>query len=253
MQGDGLGTLWDALRLSLQFLTRVPVPAPWSAQAMARAPCWFAASGGLVGGTTALVYLLLSPVFGLGVGALFAIGAGVWLTGALHEDGLADTADGLGGGRTPERALEIMRDSRIGAYGAIALVFALLVQVALLMRLGPGLGAAGLIAGHVGSRASMAIALTTGRYLRAEGAGRGLAAPLGSLGWTILLASLALGMMALPPTAIPAALAGLAIAHVWLRRLYGRRLGGVTGDCLGAQQQVGHLGVLLGLAAWHGA
>ncbi|MEE3101345.1 MAG: adenosylcobinamide-GDP ribazoletransferase, partial [Pseudomonadota bacterium] len=116
---------------ALQFLTRIPIPA-WVGHApdmLARAARWYPVVGALVGLAAGAVYagaatLGLAPL----AGAALALAVSIALTGALHEDGLADTLDGLGGGATRERALEIMRDSRIGAYGAVGLGVALLVR-----------------------------------------------------------------------------------------------------------------------------
>ncbi|MEM1267172.1 MAG: adenosylcobinamide-GDP ribazoletransferase [Pseudomonadota bacterium] len=242
-----------AAGLAVQFLTRVPLPVAYSPEALAHAPRYFPLAGGLVGAMAASVFWALSQPLGVGVAALLAIAAASVLTGGLHEDGLADLFDGLGGGRSAERALEIMRDSRIGSYGVLALLLVVALQVALLVQLGPMLGAAALLAGHVVSRASMALALSTGRYVRSEGAGSGMAGPQGSVGAAIMVGLGALGLCALPGLAVVPALAGVTVAHVLLRAWYGARLGGVTGDCLGAQQQIGHVGLLLGVALWQGA
>ncbi|MEM9430441.1 MAG: adenosylcobinamide-GDP ribazoletransferase [Pseudomonadota bacterium] len=253
MPSGDLGRQIAAAGLAVQFLTRLPLPVRYSPEALAHAPRYFPLAGGLVGAVAAGVFWALSAPLGGSVAALLAIAAAGLLTGGLHEDGLADLFDGLGGGRSAERALEIMRDSRIGSYGVLALLLVVGLQVALLVRLGPILGAAGLFAGHVVSRASMAVALTAGRYLRADGAGSGMAGPQGSVGIAVMVGLAALGLLALPGAAVLPALAGVVVAHLVLRAWYGARLGGATGDCLGAQQQIGHVGLLLGVAIWQGA
>ncbi|MEM0944986.1 MAG: adenosylcobinamide-GDP ribazoletransferase, partial [Pseudomonadota bacterium] len=111
------------LATAVQFLTRLPVPAPgWEEDRLARAMRWFGAVGLLVGALTGALWWAASVALPAPVAAGLAIAGGIWLTGALHEDGAADTADALGGHASRERALEIMRDSRIGTYGAAALI-----------------------------------------------------------------------------------------------------------------------------------
>ncbi|MCA0203306.1 MAG: adenosylcobinamide-GDP ribazoletransferase [Proteobacteria bacterium] len=235
-------------RAALAFLTRLPA-GPLDSADFARAPGWFGAVGLGIGALSAGVWFLASWLWGPVLGALAAVTAGLLLTGALHEDGLADTFDGLGSGRPAERALEIMRDSRIGSFGALALGVVLAARVMALAALGPWAPAA-LIAGQGLSRGGMGVMLQSGPYVRLSGAGTGmtgqqpLAPPLGAAlaGGALLLWTAGWGLLS--------ALAGLALAQLAIRAWARRRLGGITGDVLGAAQVLGDLGLLLGLLAW---
>ena len=236
---------------ALQFLTRLQVPSGLHSPArMAASPRWYPAVGALVGGAAALVWWAAAQALPPLLTALLAVSAGVLVTGALHEDGLADTCDGMGGA-SPERALAIMRDSRIGTYGVLGLGFVLAAKVLALEAL-PAVPLV-LVAGHAASRASMVLALATGRYARIEGAATPVAGGLagGGLGFALgcgLAALLALAL-ALPWTAVAGGLVGLAAGHALVRGVAGRRIGGFTGDTLGAVQQLGEAGLYLGVLA----
>lgn len=236
-------------RAAVIFLTRLPAGRAGT-EDFARAPGWFAAVGLLVGGVQAVVYLLANALWGPALAALAAIIAGLLLTGALHEDGLADTFDGLGGSPRSERALEIMRDSRIGSFGALALGLVLGASVLALAQLGAGAAPVALIAAAGLSRAAMAVMLRHGPYLRAQGTGTGMTGPQNGLPIALAVAfALALGFLALDGavlSGLAGLLAGAGVIWLWSRR----RLGGVTGDILGAAQQMGALGFLLGVLAW---
>jgi adenosylcobinamide-GDP ribazoletransferase len=112
-----------AFKLALQFLTRLPVTAAFSDAAMRQSPRWYPAVGLVVGAVAGLVFVLGNLLLTAQLAVFLAVAAAVIVTGALHEDGFADACDGLGGVRPKERVLEIMRDSRIGAYGVIGLIF----------------------------------------------------------------------------------------------------------------------------------
>lgn len=254
--------------LALQFFTRVPVTgrlATWVgfSPAMLRASAaHFPGVGWLVGGLTAAVLFGLLQVLpavaaGPWVAAMASTIFGVLLTGAFHEDGLADLADGLGGSMDRERALDIMKDSRIGTYGAMALVLALLSKVALLALLAqvdPFLAAAALFTGHVTSRLLPLFVIRTLPHVgdTPTSKSKPLAERIGNAGvaigvvwWAVAMALVAWALPAAPwPQAILGALVGLA----WMWRLLRRRLQGFTGDGLGATQQVGEVGFLLALA-----
>jgi len=254
--------------LALQFFTRVPVTgrlATWVgfSPAMLRASAaHFPGVGWLVGGLTAgllfgLLQLLPAVAAAPWVAAMASTVFGVLLTGAFHEDGLADLADGLGGSMDRERALDIMKDSRIGTYGAIALVLALLSKVALLALLAqvdPFLAAAALFAGHVTSRLLPLFVIRTLPHVgdTPTSKSKPLAERIGNAGvaigvvwWAVAMALVAWALPAAPwPQAILGALVGLA----WMWRLLRRRLQGFTGDGLGATQQVGEVDFLLALA-----
>ncbi|MBK1635600.1 adenosylcobinamide-GDP ribazoletransferase [Rhodovulum adriaticum] len=241
--------------LAVQFLTRLPLPfAPgYTPERMGHAMRYFPLVGLAIGGGLAAVYALSALVFPPVVAALLAVAAGVRLTGALHEDGLADMADGLGGGATRERALEIMRDSRIGSYGAVTLGLVLALKVAALAGLGAA-AAGALVGAHGLSRLSTLALSAALPYARAEGKAVFASVGLGPMGWPIALAGGAAALLVLMATAgIVAAVTALIAAvlvTLWLGRMMRRRLGGQTGDGLGAAQQLGETAILLELLAW---
>ena len=255
--------------LALQFFTRIPVTgglARWVgySPAMLRASAaHFPGVGLLVGALAALAFgaaMALLPVTAATpfVAAALCTVFTVLLTGAFHEDGLADVADGLGGGATPERALEIMKDSRVGAFGVIAVALALFTKLGLLALLGSIGGGwfamAALLAAHVVSRflPLWLIALlphvgdAAGSKSNPLAERIDTASLLGALAW--LLLGLALAGLALDPQELAGGLAGALLAWLWMWRLLARRLGGFTGDGLGAAQQVCEVGFYLGLA-----
>ena len=237
-------------RAALAFLTRLPA-GPLDAADFARAPGWFATVGLGLGAAMAGGWWLAAWAWTPLLAALAAVVLGLLLTGALHEDGLADSFDGLGSGRPADRALEIMRDSRIGSFGALALGVALAGRVAALLAVGP-LAPVALIAGQGLSRAGMALMLRAGPYVRASGAGTGMTGPLGRGALVLVLAAAAATALTFWAAgwAVLTGLAGLALAQAAMRSWARRRLGGITGDILGAAQVLGDLGFLLGLLAW---
>jgi adenosylcobinamide-GDP ribazoletransferase len=256
--------------IALQFLTRVPVPRwvgfePAWLQACLRHFPLVGAGVGLVAATVLWAALWWWPP---PVAAALSVVATVWLTGAFHEDGLADTCDGLGGAVSRERALEIMKDSRIGSYGAVGLVLALVLKVAVLAGLaaqasgtGTALAIGALVWGHAASRAAPVAlvwwlpyagdaAHAKAKPLAMQTDGRSVAA---AMAWLLLLAA---GLMTWSPAVVwplaAALLAGgvaTALCARWLRR----RLGGFTGDTLGFTQQIVELASLLAWAAVLGA
>ncbi|MEX0953923.1 MAG: adenosylcobinamide-GDP ribazoletransferase [Rhizobiaceae bacterium] len=201
---------------------------------------------GLIGGGALLIasWIGLPPL----VTALIAVAATMLVTGALHEDGLADTADGLGGGATRERKLEIMRDSRIGTYGVAALLFSVLLRVATLAALTPAEGFVALIAAHAAGRALMPYLLATSPSAR----GDGLSANIGTVSQRTALMALAIGAGALLLLGFLPALAAAAMLGLWLlavRAVAHRQIGGHTGDICGALEQGGEILVLLAATA----
>ncbi|MDD2881421.1 MAG: adenosylcobinamide-GDP ribazoletransferase [Rhodoferax sp.] len=268
--------------LSLQFFTRIPVTgrlADWVgySPAMLRASAGhFPGVGVLVGllvaGFTALLMMALPPTASATlVAAALGTALGVLITGAFHEDGLADVVDGLGGSHERDRALTIMKDSRVGAFGAIAIVLALLCKVALLALLGDVSGplmVLALFTAHVASRTWPL--LTIGLLPHVGDAAGSKSKPLADqiskkallTGIVWLLLTLALVLYAQTATnfiavnlsddgllhALLNALLASLVAWGVMTRWFWQRLGGFTGDCLGATQQVCELAFYLGLA-----
>lgn len=249
--------------LALQFFTRVPVTgrlAAWvgfSPQMLRASAAHFPGVGWLVGLVGAAVFVLAWQGLPAMVAALLCTIATVLLTGAFHEDGLADVADGLGGSSDRERALAIMKDSRIGAFGAIALVLALGLKVALLAGMagqGAWAVASAVVFAHVLSRLAPLFLIRWLPYVGDSGASKskpladaidGSALLVGML-WA--LPAVALVVVALGVIDAIAALAACALAAGWMARLFRRRLQGFTGDGLGATQQVCELAMYVALA-----
>lgn len=245
---------WQVFLLAVQFLTRLPVPAslPFSEARMVAAVKYYPAVGLVVGGLGGLALWAAAGLWPLPVAVLVSIAATVLATGAFHEDGLADTADGLGGGQSRDQALEIMRDSRIGTYGAAALGLVLALKALALIALGAPAAALALPLGHALGRLAAVQVIATAPYARETGAK--FAAPSVSrqglcIAWgTALAAVLALGGVLGWGVLAGAAVGALA---AWeMRRRILRRLAGYTGDGLGAVQQLAELGFYLGLLAW---
>jgi adenosylcobinamide-GDP ribazoletransferase len=236
--------------LALQFLTRLPVPARgYTPARLAATPRWLPAVGALIGGLVALAWLAAAAVFPPGPAMLLATAFGLLLTGCFHEDGFADACDGLGGGATRAKALEIMRDSRLGTYGAAGLGMMLATRVATLMALPGALVPLALVAGHAASRASAVAVIASSAYVRDHGTGKPVATGLSRRGLAFALACGLAPLLFLSPLAALGGLAGLILGHLAMRRTYQRKLGGYTGDCLGAVQQVSEVGFYLGLLA----
>ncbi|HET9551537.1 MAG TPA: adenosylcobinamide-GDP ribazoletransferase [Anaeromyxobacteraceae bacterium] len=239
--------------MAIAFLTRLPVPgaAGFDGADVGRAAPLFPAAGALLGAILAAAGWLLAPRLPPLLTAALLLALAALLTGALHLDGLADTADGLGGGRTREDALRIMRDHAVGAYGASALVLTLLVEVAALSALAGRPGAAAwIVLAFTASRWSP-VALS--RFLPSARAGAGLgAATAAHVSTVALLVATAIAGVAAVPLRLPglaALLAAFAFAAAF-GALCRRRIGGVTGDTLGASAQlVEALVLVLGAAA----
>ncbi len=241
------------LLTAVQFLTRLPTPQLDGFQPdwPVRAARYFPLVGHLVGALAALVWVLALRIWSPPVAAILALAAGALLTGGFHEDGLADTADGLGGGSTPQRRLEIMKDSRIGSFGALALAGVLALRAGALASLGPSAGALALILAHGAGRAAAVIVMTATPYVGdVEGA---KARPAGARPtWAEALCAAAWGLAALALLPWPQALAAAALAlggALTLARVARRLIGGHTGDVLGAVEQVCEAAVLLGASA----
>lgn len=245
---------WAEFLLALRLLTRLPVPDPGhTPERMAASVRWYPAAGAVIGLLVGGVYLLATLVFPVMLAVLIATGFGVFLTGALHEDGLADTCDGLGGGHTKERALEIMRDSRIGTYGAVGLGMVLAIKITALVAFPYGVFWV-LVAGHALSRLSAVVVIETSDYARVDGVARPVAGRLDHTGRHIALASAGAVLLPLlivmPIMAVLFGVITLALGHWLVRKVFEPKLGGYTGDCLGAVQQVSELGFYLGLLMW---
>ena len=241
----------DDIALCLVFFTRLPLPVfEFRGRKLADA-IWAAPLVGVAVAVAASVVHALASAAGLSpqVAAALVLGTAMLMTGCLHEDGLSDTADGFGGGRTREQKLEIMRDSRIGAYGASALILSALIRWSVIAQLGnPFWVFSGLIAAHAASRALLPAFMRLVPPARQDG----LAAGAGRASSETAIAGLAIGavaLLALGLSGLVAATVILAIVFFGFRALCLRQIGGQTGDTLGALQQAGEIAVLLVSAA----
>jgi len=233
--------------IAAQFLTRLPVPQGVyaSEETLGKASRFFPLIGVVVGGGAALVFWLLNHLLPASASVLCAIIFAAFITNGFHEDGLADTFDGFGGGWTKERTLEIMRDSQIGTYGALALIFLVLGKHSFLSSLPPGQVWRWLIVAHTAGRWTVLPLCAWLPYARAEGQGKLVAKQIGKV--EILIGS-ATFFIALLPLSWQAALAALLVTGLvtLLSGLYFRaRLSGVTGDCLGAANQLTEVSLYL--------
>ena len=237
------------LRLALAFLTRIPLspsePIAFNAPAIG---VWFPVAGLFVGGLVGGVYWLSAQLLPAAPSAVLAIASGVLVTGGFHEDGLADTFDALGGGRDREAALRIFKDSRLGTYGVAALILSILLRVALLGSLEATTGLFAVIVAH-----SLARGVTAATMGFAAPAAAGLGTSLMS-GFTRSHAiaagavGLAFGVLIVGlPAVIGCALA--AVTAIALVRWATGRMGGITGDVLGAIEQFGEVAVLAAVVA----
>src|ERR1700730_198661 len=239
----------NSFLIAMQFMTRLPVPRgiPYSPDALAKSAVFFPAIGLLVGAGGAALYLLLSPHVGRDVVVVLILVYLVTVTGRLHEDALGEAADGLGGGWEKDRVLAIMRDSRIGSFGTIAITLALLARFVFLTNLTPGKFIGFFIAGQVLGRWTalpLAFFLPSARDNEA-GHGKLIAHKITAVSFaagTIL--ALAIVVIALKAAAVWAALTAIAIAAI-SGFYYWRRIGGITGDCLGATNQLTEIAIYL--------
>jgi adenosylcobinamide-GDP ribazoletransferase len=244
--------IFDQFLLATSVLTRLPVAASASEDGTIAEAGWaFPAVGAGIGMIAALV-LFVASSFNLGEGsaALLALVTAGLLTGALHEDGLADTADGFGGGRTHDEKLAIMRDSRSGTYGVLALIFSIGLRATALIAIGSPIEAGlALIAAHTASRAGLPVVMRWLAPARADGLG----AMAGTPGPIAMLVALAIGIFVslgmLGPTRGAVALVLTGVIMAVTAMLARRQIGGYTGDVLGALQQVGEITMLLVAAA----
>jgi adenosylcobinamide-GDP ribazoletransferase len=241
----------DQIRLAASFLTIIPVLSErvHAPEEVAASFGWFPLVGFAMGAVLALIDYLLSGILAPAARAAMVVILLAVVTGGVHLDGLADTADALGAGRDSARALEIMRDSRIGTFGAIALFFVLILKV-------------GALAGAINTRRYAAIILAPGlarwamvmvadrmTYLRREGAGAAILRPQGDHRNLLIASMIAVIGVAIAHSlaVLLAAVATIALA-LSLGEFYRRWLGGVTGDLIGAAGEIVETAVMLAIA-----
>ncbi len=234
--------------LALSFFTRIPIgKRDFGSLTLAQAAAYFPVIGALIGLLDGVFYLLM---FAIGlptiISAWLTIGFHLLLTGGLHEDGLADTADGLAAGRDREQKLSIMRDSRIGSYGVLALITVISLR-------------ANLIAGFTGNFATIMIFIATAACSRSFLAifmqnvpyarDYGLAARAGKPATEQVIIAISIAICSLLLTgkiiATITAIFSLAIIYVAIKQIANKNFGGITGDVLGAAQQISEVALLL--------
>ena len=247
---------------ALGFLTRAPLLPRGATGGMgeadmdlARAMRAFPIVGALIGLASALVYVLAYAV-GLPplAAALLALASGALATGVLHEDGLADLADGLAGGNTAQERLAIMADSRIGAAGTLALIFGIALKAAALSALAtPGVVAAALIASGAGSRAIFPAILRRLEPARPDGLSAAIGVPGADVNATAIAIGCAIVAVCLGLTTGISVALGCALLVFAIAAIAQSKIGGHTGDVLGAAQQLAEIVILLVAAAALGA
>ncbi len=249
------------------FYTRIRVPAGArnSEELMRKATVWLPVIGWIVGGVCAVVTWGALHLWGVGVSVLIGTMAGLLLTGAIHEDGLADVCDGFGGGFTVERTLQIMKDSSVGVFGVLGVSIALLLKVSLIIEI---IGHSGgrfrwgqpllvIPVAHAISRAAAVGLMGTHQYVGgATSKAQPMTQRLSPLPVAVVMATGVLPLVVFTGSwwtvvVVPTVAVTWFLMGRWMRR----RIGGYTGDCLGAIQQVSELVVYLTMAAvwrWHG-
>jgi adenosylcobinamide-GDP ribazoletransferase len=252
--------------VAVQFFTRVPITgrlAQWMGfepEWISRATRYFPLVGLIIGAACALLYYALAMLLPQSVAVALVMVFSIMATGAFHEDGFADFCDGFGGGNSPARVLEIMRDSRVGAYGAIGIMQMLLVKFELLSNIKPQWMILAIICSHVFSRACAVIVMSTLDYVELDLANKTAPAIKPVARHLITTDKIIATVFSLTPLVLFAyafkawpvvAFASLCalIACLWIRGKIKKNLGGYTGDTLGATQQLCEAFFLLGLLA----
>lgn len=249
---------WAPPLLALQFLTRLPVPwldrlsAEQARRGLARAAGWLPLVGGLIGAGTAAVYAGASLLWPPIVAVIVALMVEARLTGAFHEDAVADFCDAFGGGYTAEDVRRIMKDSRIGSYGALGLALALGLRAGATAALPAALAWPAIIGAAAFARlAAVAVMVTVPPAPGGPGLAKDIGRPpRGTLALALVTAAPGLAWLACTaPVRSAAAVAAGLILLVWFGRLLRRRIGGSTGDCLGFAAYAAQLVLLLACAA----
>lgn len=237
---------------ALRFFTRLPVPGDHSGAGLDGAARYLPFVGIVVGGIGAAVTWAAALALPLSLAVILGMAATILATGAFHEDGFSDACDGFGGGWEKAQILAIMKDPRVGSYGAIGVALMLLAKWNALMEISDEALPFALIAAHAMSRFAATTLMFSLDYVREEGKSKPVAKRMGA-GELMLAGAFGLApCLLLPYTETLVALAATALATVLCARYFVRRIGGVTGDCLGATQQVAELAFYVGfLVQWN--
>lgn len=227
---------------ALMFYTRLPVPwnVPYSPEVLHRSTRYITLVGLVVGGVGGGIFVVANAFLPVTVAVILSMAATALATGAFHEDGFADTCDGMGGGYTPQRTLEIMKDSRIGTYGATGLVLILLVKFYCLVNIPLAKIPLILIAAHALSRLVPVCIIYSSRYVRLDSSSKIKAiGQRGSVASLVVATSFGVVAIFFVPWQAALVVVGITLVHFIVFRSYlHRKLGGYTGDVLGASQQI---------------
>ena len=256
---------WRRLLLAVGFFTRIPVPnfPDFSEAELNHAAKYFPLVGILVGLFAAAVFYVASLLLPQSLAVIMSMAASIYLTGAFHEDGFADSADGLGGGWDSERILTIMQDSRLGTYGAVAVFMMLFAKFQTLNAMHPFVISVALICAHALSRLAAVWVMCCASYVKFAGKSKPLATTLsgldlvianlfGLLPFVLVLTLLTLSNHTWQVVALLVLMTSVPVLCVWwwwLAKIK-RWIGGYTGDTLGAMQQLTELMFYLGVLAW---
>lgn len=243
--------------IALQFFTRLPIPrwVGFEEQWLQHAARYFPAVGLVVAVLTAAVYVISAYLWPHSIAVLLSMIASIYLTGAFHEDGFADTCDGFGGGASSERVLEIMKDSRIGAYGAIGIGLMLALKWMALACMPFWMVIGALCIAHPLSRLFAVSMIWRMQYAKENGKAKPMAQQMSNTEFLIATLTTALPIIlivisgCLPWMRVAIGVAMGMLACFQMARLFQRRIGGYTGDCLGAVQQLTEVSFYLGLLA----
>jgi adenosylcobinamide-GDP ribazoletransferase len=256
---------WRYFLLALGFFTRIPVPsfADFQESDLNHSAKYFPLIGIIVGLVGAGIFALCAQFLPQNIAVLISMASTIYLTGAFHEDGLADSADGLGGGWDKERILTIMQDSRLGTYGAVALFLMLFAKFQLLNSLNSFLVPFALVAGHALSRVAAVYVMATLSYTKPAGKAKPLATAIdfkdlmfatvfGLLPFLLVVGLLLVNNHSLEISVkfVLMTLLSVLLSWLWWRQKIHKWLGGYTGDTLGAMQQITELTFYLGVVIW---
>lgn len=255
---------WRYFLLALGFFTRLPVPSfsDFEEAELNHSAKYFPLIGIIVGLIAAGFFVLSAMFLPLHIAVLISICATIYFTGAFHEDGLADSVDGLGGGWERERILTIMQDSRLGTFGALALMAALFTKFQLLVSLNQYYVPLALIAAHALSRLCAVYVMANLNYVKPAGKAKPLAT---NISRTDLLLATVFGLLpfllillllinhhalAVSLKFVLMTLTPVFLSWIWWRQKISKWLGGYTGDTLGAMQQITELAFYFGFLIW---
>ena len=235
--------------LALSFYTRVPCPQTLDYKQQPQAAVYLPLIGWLIGGITALSFYLADLLWPQTTAVIVALVTGIFLTGAFHEDGFADVCDGFGGGWGKQRILEIMKDSHIGVYGVLGFLLIFLLKISLLGGMLAAAVPLVLLAGHSVSRLPPLLLMWRYDYARNNDSKAAGAVYKPNLQELVVATVIALLPLILLPALCVLAIIPVLGVNWFLGRYFHRHIGGYTGDCLGASQQVAEIVFYLSVSA----